>query len=121
VTLIHTSSFRAFRPEFGLPVVTSLGLPKWLPEAQDWPRCWLITPTAQLFREPDPDAFAAGYRARLERFGVPRIARTLERIAADHDAGTLVLLCHEADWEQCHRLSFATWWMSTGELVTEIS
>jgi len=43
LTRIHTSSYRAFRPDMGTPVVTSLGLPRWRPEAQDWPRCWLIT------------------------------------------------------------------------------
>jgi uncharacterized protein (DUF488 family) len=33
-----------------------------------------------------------------------------------------VLLCHEGDWEQCHRQQFASFWLEvTGELITEIT
>lgn len=106
----------------GQAVCISLGLPRWrIEEAQEWPRAWVLAPTAALLAEPDERKFAAGYTARLERFGACKIARTLERIAREYDATSLILLCHEADWNRCHRLSFAEFWlMTTGELVQEI-
>jgi hypothetical protein len=120
MTTLHTSSYRAFRPEMGQPLVTSLGLPRWRPESQEWPRCWLLTPSPDLFREDDPEAFTAAYLARLDRFGVRRISGLLERIAREHGADRLVLLCHEADPMVCHRSLFAAWIESTGEQVTEL-
>ena len=121
MTQLFTCSYRAYTADMGLAVVTSLGLPKWrCDEARTWPRCWLLTPTPALFDAPD-EVFDVEYPARLERFGVRRIARTLERIAREHEADSLVLLCHEGDWERCHRSMFAAWWLTrTGELVCEI-
>jgi len=123
VTQLFCASYRAYRPDWGQAVVTSLGLPRWrLAEAEQWPRAWVITPTAELLGEPDPAKYAAGYRARLERFGVPKIARTLERIATDFEADRLVLLCHESDWSRCHRKLIAEFWLSvTGEMITELA
>jgi Domain of unknown function DUF488 len=121
VTDLCTASYRAFQPGWGQPVVTSLGLPRWRPEAAQWPRCWLLTPTPSLFRTEDWDEFRTGYLGRLDGFGPRKVARTLERIARGHRAGCLVLLCHEGDWERCHRGLVAEWLLTrTGELVTEI-
>ena len=118
---IFTTSFRRYRPEMGTAVVTSLGLPKWLPEAQSWPRCWVITPTPTLFHLADDDEFARLYVERLDRFGAQKISRALQRIAVEHQAGKLVLLCHESDWDSCHRKLFAAWLMeATGELCREM-
>jgi hypothetical protein len=121
MTRLFTCSYRSYRPWYGQAVAISLGLPRWLEDAQQWPRCWLLTPTPALFREPDDEKFAAGYTARLERFGAAKIARTLERIAAEHQAEALVLLCHEPDWSNCHRLTFAQWLLErAGELCQEV-
>lgn len=125
MTTLCTASYRAYRPDMGLPVVCSLGLPKWRQEAAEWPRCHLLTPTWPMFnavRETgDSAAFAAAYAERLEHFGPPRIASTLERLARDHQAESLVLLCHEADPERCHRSQFGNWWIiQTGEEVCEL-
>ncbi|HKB31973.1 MAG TPA: DUF488 family protein [Streptosporangiaceae bacterium] len=121
MTQLYTSSYRAYRPEMGQAVVTSLGLPRWHPDAEQWPRCWLLTPSPSLFREPDADVFGRLYVERLERFGAAKIARTLGRIAHEHDAEKLVLLCHEADVNRCHRGLFAAWWLqSTGEEAREL-
>jgi uncharacterized protein (DUF488 family) len=74
-----------------------------------------------MFRDLTGDEFGKAYRDRLEQLGPPRIARSLERIAVEHQAERLVLLCHEADWTRCHRHRFAAWWMeTTGEAVEEI-
>jgi uncharacterized protein DUF488 len=122
MTTLFTCSYRAYRAEMGQAVVISLGLPRWrMAEASTWPRCWLLTPTRELLDEPDDEAFAAGYAERLERFGPEKIARTLEQIATDHDAATLLLLCHEPDPGQCHRQQFSGYWLTTtGEAVTEV-
>jgi hypothetical protein len=87
----------------------------------DGPRCWLITPTPALFHQTDRAAFESGYIERLDRFGVAKIGRTLERIARDHQADRLVLLCHEPNWNLCHRQSAADWMLATaGEVVIAI-
>jgi Protein of unknown function, DUF488 len=122
LTQLFSASYRAYRPEMGQAVITSLGLPRWRPEAESWPRAWVLTPTSQLFHLADDDEFTAGYLARLERFGPQKIGRTLEAIARQHEADRLCLLCHEGDWTRCHRSQFAAWWLTTtGELVTEVS
>ena len=120
MTVLFTCSYRAYRQDMGQAVACSLGLPRWHPEAEQWPRCWLIAPSAALFHGP-AEGFADGYEERLERFGARKIARVLEQIARTHQAERLVLLCHEADWDRCHRQQFAAWWTTTtGELVTEL-
>jgi hypothetical protein len=104
----------------GFPVACSLLLPGWLPEAQDFPRCWAITPRFSWWREPWPERFWVHYRAQLETYGVPRIAEILHKIGAEQER--IVLLCHESDPSQCHRSLFAGWWMTqTGEVVEELT
>lgn len=121
MTQIFTCSYRAYRSDMGQAVVTSLGLPRWRPEARQWPRCWLLTPTAELLAE-DNEAFTAGYLARLERFGAQKISRTLERIAQENQAEALVLLCHESDAARCHRSIAAEWIIrTTGEAIDELT
>jgi Protein of unknown function, DUF488 len=119
---LYTSSYRAYRSEMGQAMITSLGLPRFrLAEARQWPRCWLITPTSALFHASDEE-FDREYPARLALFGPAKIAQTLEQIARDHQAETLILLCFEADAAQCHRSMFADYWLvTTGEAITEIT
>jgi hypothetical protein len=106
----------------GVPVVTSLGLPRWRAESQQWARCWLLTPTPTLFHTSDEDEFARGYLERLNRFGPQKIARTLEHIAREHQAQRLVLLCHEVNPATCHRGLFAAWLLEqTGELAPDLT
>jgi hypothetical protein len=122
MTELVTCSFRAFRPGMGAPVITSLGLPKWRPEAAEWPRCWLLAPTWAQFRMTDPHEFRASYLDRLDRFGVAKVTRTLELIAREQQAETLVLLCHEIAPTGCHR-SLAAEFMLTraGVAVDEVA
>lgn len=120
MTELYTSSYRAFRPDMGQAVVTSLGLPRWRPEAGQWPRCWLLTPTSALFHASAED-FDVGYIERLDRFGPAKIAQTLQRIGVEHQADKLVLLCHELDPAGCHRSLAADWIIRTlGEVVDEL-
>jgi hypothetical protein len=117
VTILLTCSYRAFRPEFGTPVVASLQLPRWIPAAADWPQCTEIMPRWRYFRAGD---WEAQYRAQLARYGPRRIARRLEAIAREQDADRLVILCFEALPTKCHRGLFAEWLLvTTGEAAEE--
>ena len=91
---LYTGSYGAYSLSMGQAVVTSLLLPRWLPEAASWPRCWVLTPTWQMFHA-EPDVFEREYLARLDRFGAPKIGRALHAIARETGAGRLVLLCYE--------------------------
>ena len=80
MTEIFTSSYKAFQPHWGTPIVTSRGLPRWRPEAQHWTRYWLLTPTSREF-ELTGDEFRDAYLGRLERYGIGSIAASLEALA----------------------------------------
>jgi hypothetical protein len=122
VTTLHTASYQALTSGLGQPVRTSLGTPKWLlPEAGGWPRLWEATPRGDYFHA-SREAFDAAYLAQFDRYGARRIARRLAAIARETGAETLLLMCFEADPEQCHRSLFAEWWLhATGERITEIT
>ena len=121
MTTLYTCSYRAYRSDMGQAVVTSLGLPKWRPEASEWPVCHLLTPRWGYLKA-EPAEFERAYIAQLGRLGVYKIGRTLERIARENEAQALILLCHESRWEDCHRLTFAEFWLTTtGELIQEIT
>jgi hypothetical protein len=118
-----TSSYGAWRPEHGLPVVCSLTVPRSLPEAKTWPRCWPLTPRWSYFHAP-ADEFGRAFAAQLGQYGPQRIAERLAEIASTGPADRLVLLCHErhpASPQDCHRLAFSRWWTErTGQPVTEL-
>ena len=61
---LSTSSYRAWRPELGAPVVTPLTTPKWLREATSWPKLTEVTPRWSYFHD-DPDIFTAKYLDQL--------------------------------------------------------
>jgi hypothetical protein len=121
---LFTASYRAWRPEHGAPVVTSLTTPKWLPEAKSWPKLWPATPRWSYFRASN-DEFNRQYLAQLERYGAEQIAARLAEIARSAFAEPierLVLLCWETDPARCHRATFSTWWLAeTGEPMTEVT
>ena len=119
-----TASYAAWRREFGAPVVASLALPKTVPEAASWPRCWALTPRWAYFRA-DEQVFEQAYLAQLERYGVGNIRGQLERIAAAGFAEpqeTLVVLCFESDPFACHRGIWRCWWHEhVGEWADDVS
>jgi hypothetical protein len=121
VTTLYVSSYRAWTPRFGSPVVTSLTRPKWLPEAADWPSLWPVTPRWAYFRA-GPAEYERAYLAQLDRHGAKRIAEHLAGITRATGASRLVLLCWEADPGRCHRSLFSTWWLyATGEAIEEVT
>jgi len=119
--ILHTCSWRAYRPGLGQPVRTSLGKPRWLlPEAATWPVLWEATPRGHYFGAP-AEVFEDCYLEQLETYGARRIARRLAAITRQTGAQTLLLACFEADPEQCHRSALAAWWLlAKGERITEI-
>jgi len=106
----------------GVPVACSLLLPRWLPEAQTWPRCWRVTPRFSYWRAGWPDEFWASYSAQLERYGARRIAQALHHIGAEAGAFRLVLCCFEPVAADCHRQMLSDWWLlRTGERIEELT
>lgn len=123
VTSLWTSSYAAWRPEHGAPVVTSLTTPKWMPEAETWPRLWPATPRWKYFYAP-PATFDRVFIAQLKRYGAREIARRMAQVARSgfaEPADRLVLLCWEVNQADCHRGIFARWWLeTTGEKIEEV-
>lgn len=118
-----TCSYRAFRPAPGrVPVAASLGLPRDMPEAADWARCWLLTPRGWYFRKSAAE-YDAAFVAQMQRAGVAKIARVLHQIGREHDAAELVICCWEPTPNPvCHRGLWAEFWLrETGEVVEELT
>jgi hypothetical protein len=115
-------SYRAWRPGFdGLAVRASLGTPKWIGQAAEWPFMPELAPEGWYFRA-EPAKFERLFIAQLERYGARHIARRLHEIGRIHQAGLVVVCCFEAERDDCHRGMWADWWLTTtGEVVTEIT
>ena len=74
-----------------------------------------------LLQVPDQATFERRYLERLDAIGADHFRDEFTRIAAEHDADGLVLLCFEKAGEPCHRRLFAGWWeRQTGEQVPEL-
>lgn len=103
-----------------LPVRISLGAPRWLPgAAHRWPTIRELMPVGALFQIEDAAEFELAYRGRLERIGLPAIKARFEQVVAER-AWPLILVCFESDANQCHRGTFADWWLErTGEAIHE--
>jgi len=115
-----TCSWRAYRPEMGVPVRITLGRPpRWFRHEHEEIR--LLAPPPTVFRLRDDAAFEAAYGRHLEAVGTERLVRRFRDLSEKHDGRRLVLLCFEADVAQCHRGQFGTWWWSkTGQEVPEL-
>jgi hypothetical protein len=129
---LHTSRFRAvhddLKSHYGVatlgyqPVRTSLGTPRFIGGASEWAYAHLLAP-AGLLKIPEWDDFAAAYRERLDRIGVPDICAQLGMILElDEHRRPLLLLCYEDlnAGQRCHRRLFAGWWLEqTGITIPE--
>jgi hypothetical protein len=121
---IATSRYQARERilESGLaPVGATVGNPRFKLGYELAGRCGMIAPYGLLGRDLTEEEFEAGFRARLERFGVDEIRAKLEELAGDRPG--VVLLCFEDvhAGEACHRRVFADWWREqTGEEVPEL-
>ena len=135
---MHTGRFRAvhdFDKDGGernfIPVRTSLGLPRFIKGAKEWPYASHLAPYGLRDIE-DLDEFSKRYALRLDGLGRDHIEKQLREIWEGQDSASwipgnqtaklpLVLLCFEdIRGKLCHRTLFATWWANqTGELLGE--
>jgi uncharacterized protein DUF488 len=125
MTDVYTCSYRLWEPDMGAAVACSLTRPKppkytgpHLEAFAGAPQCWPLTPRWEYFRHPDA---GTRFEAQLARYGAQFLAAELQTIASDLGAGSLVLLCHEADWGSCHRQRIARYLLEqTGWLIREL-
>lgn len=118
-----------------VPVRTSLGQPRWIAEARQWPYLPELAPFG-LRAIDDKDEFMTLYRERLGKHGVEVILSKLDELWKCQTPGSylvtpakerlpLALLCFEdvdkpEDW--CHRQVFAAWWLEqTGQVLEELN
>jgi uncharacterized protein (DUF488 family) len=113
---LFTSSYRAWCPELGVPVRTSLGVPRWMTAPLvDWPA---VYPYGLFGKDLDEATFTTKYRARLHRQGRHILAELQDLREA---YGDLVLLCFEPADRFCHRRVLSTWLEEKlGEPVEEV-
>jgi len=113
---LFTSSFSRFRPEWGVPVAVTVGLPGWFePVYEVWRT---VAPFGLLDLESEAE-FRRAYRARLHRL-TPKVLAELADLQAAYEPAALVLLCFEAPGKFCHRRLLAEWVeQRTGLLVPE--
>jgi hypothetical protein len=102
------------------PVRTSRGVPKFWPAAERFPAVDELMPDGWMLGCDDAGKVERGYRGKLDRIGLERIAARLDAIAAECDV-PLALCCFEASREDCHRAWAAAWLREqTGLTVPEI-
>jgi hypothetical protein len=111
----------------GVPVQGSNGRPRFKLPYPLVHRLPLVYPARSLMTEPDQQAFAAAYRASLDRCGVTAIrsaAHAIRHLVGAELGVPVVVLCFEnltkpGKW--CHRTMFGLWWAAaTGEEVPEL-
>lgn len=132
---VATCSYREFRPEMGVPVRISLGVPKFpVSGFEPGRQIKILTPGGHYFRAAKPE-FDRMFYQQLDRAGVQEINSQLEQMKRWENA-PLVLLCFEqlgrsvynegddlfeVEAQICHRRMFAKWWRDqTGEEIPEL-
>lgn len=122
-----TCSYTEFTPDMGLPVRISVGHPRFKLAYRPYVMPTLA-PTRTILALTGQGDYAAAFRAKLDRIGVPGVRADAERVYREAGEGadgpTLVLLCFErlnepGKW--CHRTMVSEWIMKmTGETVPEL-
>lgn len=102
-------------------VSISVGTPKWsLPYPLE--HCYVLKPFSIFGKYDNMIDYEREYRKCLDKIGVQKINFALNQIKQKTGKENLILLCYEKDKNECHRWTFAKWWMEkTGEIVEEIS
>ncbi len=118
MTSVYTSSWGvALAEPEAVPVRISVGCPG---AAKQAPFIGALAPLGLFGKDLPPDAFAAGYRARLDRYGVEGIRSRIERVARQHPDRPVLLCCFEKNPADCHRGLLSEWWRAqTGEAIPE--
>lgn len=127
-TQLAVCSYGEYRPEMGMAVRTSRGIPRFF-RYGELPAMEAVTPDGYMLRLPY-EVFRKKYRAKLDDAGVDTIQASFDALARMRSEMTgappqqLVLLCYEKlnvpdKW--CHRSVFAEWWEErTGQEVVEL-
>jgi hypothetical protein len=116
---LFTASYSMFRPEHGVPVAVTVGLPKRF----GYPLViWRGPAPFGLFGAGlDEAAFRRKYRARLHRL-TPRLLRELRDLREGYAPLPVVLLCYEPPGAFCHRHLLGEFLGELlGEPVTEVA
>lgn len=122
---LFTCRYQKFHAGLGIPVRTTVGLPRFALPYELGGHARLITPTWAMVSLHDEAAYTTQYRQHLDAAGVEAIRAELLTLAASHVDRRLVLLCFDDlsrpdGW--CHRRMFADWWQDlTSEPVPELA
>src|SRR3954468_13373472 len=103
---LATSYYGGYQVEYGVPVRTSVGTPRWWKRELEHVR--RITPYG-VFGQAEGAEYERLYLARLDQIDVNSLAQRFADISARHDNRPLVLLCFEKNPAECHRSLLARW------------
>lgn len=126
---LYTARYQAFADRMGVPVRTTVGVPRWKLNYPLVHHLREATPTSAMVSGArsgrlDEEGYRGLYVARLDEIGAAAIAAAAMKIARQASADRLVLLCFDdltKPGEWCHRTMFADWWLTrTGDQVREI-
>jgi hypothetical protein len=127
--VLLTASYHAIRdggPDGCVPVRSSIGAPRFLPESRTWAFASKTAPY-KVIKIEDRGEFETAYIERLDGIGLDVVRAQLEDIAEAAGNERLVLCCFEkiediaAGKNWCHRHMFAAWWLAqTGATVAEL-
>lgn len=119
---LFTTSYRAFSPEWGLPVRTSNGHPKYGINYKLQYKAPLLYPEWAMVKADLPmEQFNRRYEELMDERGIDNIKDMFQALADHSGENRLVLMCFEKSPSHCHRRAFASWWMKrTGEPVLEL-
>lgn len=121
---LSTCSYPEMRPEFGVPVRTSNGYPRYRLKYELTEKMPALYPPRPIMNLPLAQ-FTVAYRDHLDR-RTADITHDLVVIRRRNPGPMpLVLLCFEQLWkpgsDDCHRTVFAQWWTDrTGQIVPEL-
>lgn len=110
-------------PSFVLPVRISIGKPRFIPGADEFPAIHELMPYGILGVDDQAD-FTKRFRHRLHRKTPQVIQERFDHLHARYDGRPLVLLCYEDltkvdQW--CHRTIFREWWRDkTGAIIHDL-
>ena len=136
---VYTCSYNEYRPEMGVAVRISAGVPSYqIPEFNPFRHVLAATPTRE-YLHTDMENYDRHFYAQLDQHGVEAFRADFQRVRKE--AGVkknhpIVLLCFEklgklecneeheietAEEGWCHRRKFASWWkQQTGEDIPEL-
>jgi Protein of unknown function, DUF488 len=114
---VFTASFAAVPAGLVVPVLTTVGTPRFVgfPMVE-----WRTVAPYGLLQVADQEEFRRRYRHRLHRL-TPRILAELRELVEAYAPTPLALCCFEADPVDCHRSILARWLREKGVQVTELS